>query len=264
MSNNKKNSLKTDRSSEIVDVGRSAKKSRESFHFPGRHQTDAGCGCAQPGSWLPWQQSVSGYSWLFNNRNKTICFALPMQLGKTTLFSLANELLLVNECPNMDTELIEYSPNDDEKNKWFVLRIWLRCNLLHSFWKKRRRSRLGCALWRLDKDTGSIIKTDVLLLLLANPQLKTVFDTVSLGVPITEQSIIVLVTCLFKAVKAEKGRFLILVVECDRPVHEGPLQLIPSHAETLYERIRGEIKACFWNYFGFFQAVKTLLEGLPQ
>jgi Predicted AAA-ATPase len=260
MSNNNKNSSKTDRPSEIVDAGSSAKKSRESFHFPGRHQTGAaGVYNRDRGH----RDNSPFLGRLFNNNNKAICFARPMQLGKTTLFSLANELFSVNECPNMDTELIEYSPNDDDRNKWFVLRIDFGA-ICPTHSERNEEEDWAALCERLDKDTGSIIKTEVLLLLLANPQLKTVFDTVSLGVPITEQSIIVLVTCLFKAVKAEKGRLLILVDEYDRPVREGLLQLIPSHAETLYEHVRSEIRACYRNYFGFFRAVKTLLEGLPQ
>ena len=268
MSNNhNKNSSKTDSPFEVVDaVGRSwkKKKSRKSFSFPERHQTDAaGVYHRDRGH----RDNSPFLGRLFHNHKKALCFARPMQLGKTTLFSLADELFSVNhECPNMvDTELIAYSPNEDDKNKWYVLRIdFGPICATHSENSNEQEEDWTALCQRLDKDTGSLIKAKVLLLLMENPQLQTVFDTVSRGVPIAEQSVMLLVTYLYKAVKAQKGRLLILVDEYDRPVREGLLHLIPSHSETLYERVKSDIQACFRSYFGFFQAVKTLLEGLDH
>jgi hypothetical protein len=51
--------------------------------------------------------------------SKAIVFTRPMQMGKTTLFSLAEELFSKNKvAPNRP---LHFMPEDKDKNKWFVL-----------------------------------------------------------------------------------------------------------------------------------------------
>lgn len=54
------------------------------------------------------------------NTDGAICFDRPMQLGKTTLFSLADKMFSISKESNVDTDL-NHSPGEDNGNEQCVL-----------------------------------------------------------------------------------------------------------------------------------------------
>eukprot|EP00980_Cylindrotheca_fusiformis_P022424 scaffold9290_cov107-Cylindrotheca_fusiformis.AAC.2 len=247
-------------SSESLGEERTVKRSKESFHFPGRHQN----GAANVYRKLHGYRDNSLFlEELFNSSDNAICFTRPMQLGKTTLFSLAEEIFSINKESNVDTDL-KYSPGEDERNVWYVLRLDFGAVCPTSFEKKKDEEEWVQLCRLLDRQAGTCIKQDVILLLMNNPRLHENFKTFSLGVEIKDQSMGEVIATLGNAIQLEKGRLLILVDEYDQPVREGLLQLIPFHGKQLYESAKHQIKSCFQNYFSFFRAVKVLLEHVSN
>mmetsp|Transcript_6783 Transcript_6783/g.18959 ORF Transcript_6783/g.18959 Transcript_6783/m.18959 type:complete len:637 (-) Transcript_6783:946-2856(-) len=244
------------RSSESSGAERKAKKSKESFHFPGRHQNGA----------ANVYRSIHGYrdnssflAELFSSNDAAICFTRPMQLGKTTLFSLADEVFSINKESNVDTDL-NFSPGGENRNKWYVLRLDFGAVCPARFKKNEAEEEWVQLCRELDKQTGHSIKQRVIFLLMNNPHLHENFKAISQGVEIKDQSIGLMIESLGNAIQFEKGRLLILVDEYDQPVREGLLRLIPFHGKQLYESAEHQIKSSFQNYFSFFRAVKVLLE----
>lgn len=80
-----------------------------------------------------------------------------------------------------------------------------------------------------------------------DPQLRDNFKTFLQGAEIKDQSVGVLTAALGNAVQHHKGRPLILVDECDQPVCEGLLLLIPFQGDNLCESVKHHIKSCFQN-----------------
>ncbi len=54
--------------------------------------------------------------------HNALLFCRPMQLGKTTLLSLVEELFSVNRCSSVDPDL-NYSPGEQDRIKWFILHL---------------------------------------------------------------------------------------------------------------------------------------------
>ncbi|CAB9507009.1 unknown protein [Seminavis robusta] len=186
-----------------------------------------------------------------------------MQLGKTTLFSLADELFSINKESNVNTDL-GYSVGEDDQNHWYILRLDFGSVCPSRFENNNEEEEWVQRCKRLDDETACCIKMKVIVLLLNNPQLEQNFQQVSLGVEIKDESIANVIRTLGTAVQQDKGCLLILVYEYDQPVCEDLLQLIPLHGERLYERIQQQIKLCFSEYFAFFRSVKVLLEEVSH
>lgn len=123
---------------------------------------------------------------LFNHDDNAIVFTRPTQLGKTTLFSLADELFSVNKTSNVDGDL-QYSPGEADRNKWFVLRLNFGVVSLEidddekATWEDNCRS--------IDKATASVIKERVIFLLRSNRHLNENYGHVSMGVEMLDQPI---------------------------------------------------------------------------
>jgi hypothetical protein len=243
---------------ELTSEEKDAKKLKESLAFPNRHQNGAANVYRQG---LHYRDNSSFVGQLFNAAN-AICFTRPMQLGKTTLFSLADELFSVNKTSNIDTGL-SYSPGDDDRNKWYVLRLSFGSVRFSADEKPSEGKEEWVQICKdLDKQTKFSIKQKVILLLSNNEQLNKSFVELALGEGIPELEIGSLMSTLSNAVLRVNGRLLILVDEYDQPFREGLLRLIPEHGDKLYESVRAEIKKAFCNYFAFFGAVKDILEEL--
>ena len=247
------------RSSESSGEERTTKRSKASLHFPGPHQNGA-ANVHRKGKLHGYRDNSLFLEELFNGSDDAMCFTRPMQLGKTTLFSLADEIFSINKESNVDADL-KCSPGKDHRNAWHVLRLDFGAVCPTSFEKNKNEEEWVQLCRLLDKQTGTFIKQKVTFLLLVHdPQLHEKFKTFSQGVEIKDQPMGVMIAALGNAMQLEKGRLLILVDECDQPVREGLLQLIPFHGKQLYESAKHQIKSCFQNYFSFFRAVKVLLE----
>ena len=249
------------RSSDTLNADRAAKRSKQTrFCFPGRHQN----GAANVYRKLRGYRDNSLFlEKLFNAEETAICFTRPMQLGKTTLFSLADELFSINKESNVDTDL-SYSVGEDDRNHWYVLRLDFGSVCPSRFENSNEEEEWVQRCKRLDDETACCIKMKVIVLLSNNPQLEQNFQQVSLGVEIKDQSIANVIRTLGTAVQQDKGRLLSLVDEYDQPFREGLLHLIPLHGERLYERVQQQIKLCFSEYFAFFRSVKVLLEEVSH
>ena len=249
------------RSSDTLNADRAAKRSKQTrFCFPARHQN----GAANVYRKLRGYRDNSLFlEKLFNAEETAICFTRPMQLGKTTLFSLADELFSINKESNVDTDL-KYSVGEDDRNHWYVLRLDFGSVCPSRFENNNEEEEWVQRCKRLDHETAYCIKMKVIVLLSNNPQLEQNFQQVSLGVEIKDQSIANVIRTLGTAVQQDKGRLLILVDEYDQPVREGLLHLIPLHGERLYGRVQQQIKSCFSEYFAFFRSVKVLLEEVSH
>ena len=127
-----------------------------------------------------------------SHNSNALCFTRPMQLGKTMLFSLANELFSVNEASNVDSNLA-YSPGEEDRNKWHVLRVNFGTvsstdtsvdrdgKWNEQKWKKRCES--------LDMETAETIKDSVDRLLESNDELEKSFNRKSRGKELKEQTV---------------------------------------------------------------------------
>jgi hypothetical protein len=91
-----------------------------------------------------------------------------MQLGKTALLQLADELFSVNKSSNVDPDL-SYSPGDDDRNKWFVL--WLDFGGIFAGRTEDEEETWEDIGKRIDETTSQTIKQKVVSLLLANLKL---------------------------------------------------------------------------------------------
>ena len=252
--NSKGDSLKTDGRSDLATSERTTKRHKV-ITFPGRHANGAAHVYQKD---LCYRDNSSYLETLFNHESNALCFTRPMQLGKSILFSLANELFSRNENSNVDSDL-GYSPGEDDRNKWYVLRI--NFGVVRSFssegdWEQQCKA--------LDKSTESEIKGGVIDLLntCGNEELYDYFFERISGIQRVEnQNIGTLISNLACSINAVCGRLLILVDEYDQPIREGLLRLIPNRDAGLYASIKTRIsKDYFPNYFGFFGAIKVVLD----
>ena len=169
--------------SRVGDQEPSLKRTKASFGFPGRHQNGASAIYRQGRGY---RDNSLFLEQLFNHDDNAIVFTRPMQLGKTTLFSLADELFSVNKTSNVDGDL-RYSPGEADRNKWFVLRLDFGVVSAEieddekATWEDNCRS--------IDKATASAIKHKVIFLLLTNKQLNANYERVSMGVKMLDQPI---------------------------------------------------------------------------
>jgi hypothetical protein len=156
--------------------------------------------------------------------SKAIVFTRPMQLGKTTLFSLAEELFSKNKvAPNCP---LRYMPVDKDKNKWFVLYLdfgSVSCG--------------GSDDWQvlgkeLDEEARGVISRAVHRLLRENTDLNKEFEHVD-ATSIKDQTTSNLIRNLASAIGILKVSLLILVDEYDQPVREALLRFAPRHSRGL-------------------------------
>ena len=149
--------------------GNTTKKCR-AIKFPARHQHGAH-EVYRKGT--KYRDNSRYLEVMMGHDNNALCFTRPMQLGKTVLFSLANELFSLNENSNVDSDLT-YSPGEGDRNKWYVLRVNFgtvqgtdkSCDTVwnEQEWKRRCKS--------IDGETMGVIKQSVLVLLKTNDVLK--------------------------------------------------------------------------------------------
>lgn len=194
----------------------------------------------------------SSYLGILNSEANAVVFTRPMQLGKTTLFSLAKKLFSSNQTdPGF---VLEYMPAEADKNKWFILDLNFGSvtGAETVDWKKLGK--------KLDELTRNEIVRQMVVLLGQNNALNQRFESMS-GTPIHKQSTPDLVRNLASAVGLENGSLLILVDEYDQPVREALLRFVPLHSDGLYDEAKKDLKTVFDNYFSFFRAVKPILTG---
>jgi len=240
--------------SEIGDRD-TTKRAKRQFRFPGRHQNHVEI--YQKDRW--YRDNSLFLETLFNNDSNALVFTRPMQLGKTTLLSLADELFSVNKNSDVDSEL-SYSPGEEDRNKWFVLRLDFsaisagRTDDESETWEDIGK--------RIDEETAHHIRENVLGLLAKNRQLRDAFKTVSLNLNVGRAKISRLVSALALAVELVDGRLLFLIDEYDLPIRNVLLRLMPLHSRKLYDRVKKNIRSTFDEYFSFFRTVKVALEHL--
>lgn len=245
---------------EQEEVGKASKKVKFSFRFPGRH-TNGAANVFQKD--IGHRDNSLSLETLFSHTSNSVSFIRPMQLGKTTLISLAEELFSVNSKSNVESDL-KYSPGPGDRNNWYVLRLDFGnvCNYSSLNFEDDEGWARSCKI--SDEKVETHIKQKMIVLLWENPQLRQAFNTVSSGTPIKDQAVDTLLGSLTNAVRLADGRLLFLVDEYDLPIREGLLHLIPHHSvPNLYENVKQKMKATFGSYFAFFRAVRASLENLP-
>jgi hypothetical protein len=231
------------------------KRAKRQFRFPGRHQNHVEI--YQKDRW--YRDNSLFLEKLFNHDSNALVFTRPMQLGKTALLSLADELFSVNKNSDVDMDL-SYSPGEEDRNKWFVLRLDFsavsagRTDDESETWEDIGR--------RIDEETAHHIKEKVVGLLAKNRQLRDAFKTVSLNLNIGRAQISRLVCALTSAVELVDGRLLFIVDEYDLPIRDVLLRLMPLHSRNLHDRVKKKIRSTFEVYFSFFRTVKVSLEHL--
>lgn len=231
-------------------------KRQKAIRFPGRHANGAASVYKKD---LFYRDNSSYLETLFNHQDNALCFTRPMQLGKSVLFSLANEMYSKSETSNVDSDNLGYSPGEDDRNKWFVLRVNFgavrRLSHEEQDWEQECRA--------LDQETEKEIKFSVVALLRksGSEELCNEFQLFSNLQRVHELDIGTLISALTRAVEnVRDGRLLILVDEYDQPIREGLLTLIPKHHAGLYANVKAKMKGCYRNYFVFFGAVKVALD----
>ena len=244
----------TTSSSSSTSNERTRRKRQKAIAFPGRHANGAAHVYRKD---LCYRDNSSVLETFFNHEDNALCFTRPMQLGKSILFSLANEVFSRNERSNVDSHL-SYSPGKGDRNKWYVLRVnfgVVSNSSGEGNWEMRCKA--------LDEEAASEIRLSVLQLLLSsgNEELFRVFKQLSENKKVGELPIGTLIRIFTHSLNTVCGRLLILVDEYDQPIREGILSLMPQHSAGLYAKIKAKItKDCFPNYFGFFSAVKVALD----
>ena len=254
MSGKDTSSLNTDEPSNSSTGERGTKKQKIAG-FPGRHANGAAYVYRKD---LCYRDNSLVLETLFNNKHNALCFTRPMQLGKSILFSLANELYSKNQASNVDSDL-NYSPSEDDRNKWYVLRLNFGTVVSHHYpgddWEMQCR--------KLDERTSCVIKMSVVHLLnkRGNEELLQQFRILSEEKKMADLYMPDVITFLTLAIQEVCGRLLILVDEYDQPIREGLLSLIPQHGAGLYTTVQSKISK-FWypSYFRFFRAVKAAMD----
>jgi hypothetical protein len=227
----------------ISDEHRPQKVQKKSF--PDRHMFGASVF-----SQKVFHRDNSLYLKFIAENGNAVVFTRPMQLGKTTLFSLAQELFSKNT--TAPDYRLEYMADEEDRNSWFVLYLDFGSVTSASSddWQSMGRE--------LDDAVHRVIARAMFVLLHENADLKEIFTDVD-KTPLLEQGTPDLVSNLATAIKALKGSLLILVDEYDQPVREALLRFAPSHSSGLYAQAKTELKTVFKHYFSFFRAVKPIL-----
>ena len=175
-----------------------------------------------------------------------------MQLGKTTLFSLAE--LLFSKDKTAPTGL-EYDP--PMKNAWYVLRVDFG-GVNASFdetdtWEDVAR--------KYDRQALDTIRGSIHDLVESHEEIQTNFkgNLDSLGAN-------TLLERLGRAVKKvdKDATLLVLVDEYDQPIREVLLDMLENRHETPYAQIERKVKQAYPNYIGFFKACKVVAGILPK
>jgi len=151
-----------------------------------------------------------------------------MQLGKSVLFSLANELYSKSETSNVDSDNLGYSQGEHDRIKLFVLLV--NFGAVRSFSHEEQDWEQECRA--LDQATEKEIKFSVVALLRksGSEELCNEFQQLYRLQRVHELDIGTLISALTGAVENDKdGRLLILVDEYDQPIREGLLTLIPKY-----------------------------------
>ena len=134
-----------------------------------------------------------------------------MQLGKTTLLSLAEELFSVNRSSSVVDDL-EYSPGEEDRNKWFVVRVDFATVSAGRLSNDDTWESIG---ERMDKAASQIIKQMIMYLLLRNRELHDAFLKIS-GFDedsFHSQAVASIVKSLYSSVNYVGGKLLFLVDE---------------------------------------------------
>jgi hypothetical protein len=182
-------------------------------------------------------------------KHKAAIFLRPMQLGKTSLFTLAE--LVYSKRKTAPTNLKLHLP-PEEKNSSFVLRIDFGnvSAATNSDWKFRAA----------DFDKAARRKVEV-----AVERLISDHDLRPLG-NATEPSAGDLLDELVTRIRCEnngKPKLLVLVDEYDKPVREVLLNLIATdHGDD--EVLRREVKDSYRHYISFFDTCKTALADIDM
>lgn len=145
-----------------------------------------------------------------------ICCSLAprnLKLGKTILLSLADELFSVNRSSNVDDQL-EYSPGEEDRNKWFVVHADFGTVSAGHIRKDDTWRSIG---ERMDKAVSQLIKQMIMYLLLRNGELHDAFNKLS-GFDVDSfhsQSVASIVGSLNVSVNSVRGKLLFLINEYD-------------------------------------------------
>ena len=192
---------------------------------------------------------------MFTNDSHSVCLCRPMQLGKTTLLSLAEELFSVNSFSQIDSEL-QYSPGENDRNKWFVVRIDF--GFIASSWEATWEE-VGTAI---DQKVGGCIKLAIRQMLSQNKELQEEFS--GCLEDLDGDSVDFRIMALTTAVRHVGGRLLFLVDEYDLPIRNAVLQFLPQRSQIQYTEIRDTMRRVFSNYFSFFRSCKATLDVHPH
>eukprot|EP00978_Attheya_sp_CCMP212_P036218 scaffold162707_cov45-Attheya_sp.AAC.2 len=228
-----------------------ARRKSKRSPFPERHMFGASVFSQQ----IVHRDNSLFLKFIAENVANAVVFTRPMQLGKTTLLSLALELFSKNKVA--PEYRLEYMADEKDRNKWFVLYLDFGSVTSGSSgdWQSMGHE--------LDEGVRKVIGRAMFILLGRNADLKKTFTDIDAR-PLHQQTTPNLVRNLAAAIQSLKGSLLILVDEYDQPVREALLRFAPSHSSGLYAQTKAELKTVFQHYFSFFRAIKPILNSIES
>jgi hypothetical protein len=184
---------------------------------------------------------------------RSLVFARPMQLGKTTLFSLAE--LLFSKSSTAPAGLA-YDP--PMKNTWYVLRVdFGDVNASQDeteTWEDIARKYDTSALETIRYSIEAFLQTYEEVRNKVNMDDFRSLD----GINLLRRLCLAIQAC------DKTATLLVLVDEYDQPVREVVLAMLENRDGAPYEQIEQKMKKAYPNYTGFFKACKVMAGLLPS
>jgi hypothetical protein len=185
---------------------------------------------------------------------RSLVITRPMQMGKTTLFSLAEQVY--SKSLTAPTGLEYDCPT---KNTWYVLRVDF--GAVHaSFddadtWVQTAR--------KYDSQALDSIRGAILSLVGTHDEIERKFDRSGSFTQLGASTLLQRLALAIAKVNKE-AKLLVLVDEYDQPVREVILGMLEDRHSTPWEQFEQKVKAAYGQYIGFFKACKWLAQFLPQ
>eukprot|EP00550_Attheya_septentrionalis_P003234 CAMPEP_0198286428 /NCGR_PEP_ID=MMETSP1449-20131203/5515_1 /TAXON_ID=420275 /ORGANISM="Attheya septentrionalis, Strain CCMP2084" /LENGTH=601 /DNA_ID=CAMNT_0043984165 /DNA_START=102 /DNA_END=1907 /DNA_ORIENTATION=+ len=184
---------------------------------------------------------------------RSLVLTRPMQMGKTTLFSLAQ--LVYSKASTAPTGLEYDCPT---KNTWYVLRVDF--GAVHASFDEADPWNLTAR--KYDSQALDTIRDAILGLVHTHDEIEQKFDTSG---NLDELGASRLLQRLGSAVQKvnNQAKLLVLVDEYDQPIREVLLGMLNHRHVAPYAQIEMKLKSAYPNYIGFFKACKWLTQALP-
>lgn len=188
--------------------------------------------------------------------HSSLLFARPMQLGKSTFFTLAEWFFSKKETAP-PTHLLQYDPPAELKNRCYVLQLDFGAV---------QASRTGTASWedvarRLDTSVHEQILLASGAFLRDHDDVKQALDSLSLPHPSNSGAVLEHIVAALR--KVDKNAILmILLDEYDAPIREVIFDMLENRQGG--HDFENKLKNTYANYVGFFKTCKTMAKRLPN